>query len=268
MVRCTPARTLSHARYAETFATFVARSLEYPAMSRRLVEAAASCPEAFAVLDIGAGPGKVLRDWMAHGDRRPGRYVAIEPNPVHAASLRETVASLKIDGRVFERNFDPQFRIPSTYDLVLFSHSLYWIADPVECVLHARRSLNEGGFVLVFLQSPIGIHPFFHLFNPLFERDRPSGPDQGFSSHELIQQLRAAGLAPQASFDPTPIDLTGLFDRGNEHERDELISFCLQVEFADLAEPLKSDAVAYLRMACVEQDGRLNWYEPTATIRV
>ncbi len=67
-------------------------------------------------------------------------------------------------------------------------------------------------------------------------------------------------------FDPTPIDLTGLFEPDARHERDELLSFCLQIEFAELAEPLKSDVVEYLRAACVEQDGRLNWYEPTATV--
>jgi SAM-dependent methyltransferase len=268
MQKRTPARTLDTARYAETFATFVGRSLEYPAMSRRLVEAAATCPEGFACLDVGAGPGKVLRDWLAHGGRRPGRYVAIEPNAAHAASLRQALAALTLAGDVLEASFDPRFAIAGTYDLVLFSHSLYWMRDPVGCVRHARAALAAGGFCLVFLQSPIGIHPFFHLFEPLLERDRPSGADQGFSSHELVHGLRQAGLDPQVIYDRTPIDLTGLFDPGAERERDELISFCLQVEFAELPEPLTSDAIEYLRIASVEENGRLRWYEPTATIRV
>jgi SAM-dependent methyltransferase len=268
MSQRTAARTLDAARYAETFAVFVARSFEYPAMSRRLAEAAAACPEGFACLDVGAGPGKVLREWLAHGGRQPGRYVAIEPNASHASSLREMLGALPLNGEVLETAFDPQLPIPGTYDLVLFSHSLYWMPDPIGCVRHARAALNENGFVLIFLQSPIGIHPFFRLFEPLLERDRQLGVNQGFSSHELVQGLRTAGLTPQVTFDRTPIDLTGLFDRGAEHERDELISFCLQVEFAELAEPLKSDAIDYLRIVSVEQEGRLHWYEPTATIRV
>ena len=89
----------------------------------------------------------------------------------------------------------------------------------------------------------------YRLFNPLLARDRPVGPDHGFSSHELIVGLRAAGLEPSATYDPTPLDLTGLFDEGAQHERDEFVSFCMQIEFAELGEPLKSDILDYLRAA-------------------
>jgi SAM-dependent methyltransferase len=268
MARRTPARTLSIARYAETFGVFVARSFEYPAMIERLLEAAGGFRPGFACLDVGAGPGKVVRDWLARGGPRPGRYTAIEPNPAHASALRETLASIELAGEVIEAPFDPSFPIRGAYHLVLFSHSLYCMSDPVGCVRHARAFLAPDGFVLAFLQSPFGVHPFFRLFDPLFERDRPFIADQGFSSHELVQGLRAAGLAPRVIFDRTPIDLTGLFEPGAERERDELISFCLQVEFAEVPESLKSDAIDYLRNACVEQGGRLLWYEPTASVRV
>lgn len=268
MVLPVPARTLDAARYAETFATFVARSHEYPAMIARLLEAGRECPPHFACLDVGAGPGKVLHDWLARGEGRPGRYTAIEPNAAHARALRRAVASLGLCGEVIEAAFEPAFPLEGKYHLALFSHSLYWMPDPVGCVRRARASLEPGGFVLAFLQSPFGIHPFFRLFDPLFARDRPVGADQGFSSHELVQGLRAAGLAPRVVFDRTPIDLSGLFDAGAEAERDDFISFCLQVEFAEVPEPLRSDAVDYLHLACVEQGGRLLWYEPTAAVRI
>ena len=133
----TPVKTLDAQRYAQTFAVFVARSYEYPAMTDRLVGFADQLPEGFACLDIGAGTGKVIRDWLARGGRRPGRYAAVEPNPAHAAELREAVASLGIDARVDEAPFDAAYPIPGRFDLVLFSHSLYWLADPVGCVRHA-----------------------------------------------------------------------------------------------------------------------------------
>jgi len=263
-----PARTLDARRYAETFAVFVARSHEYPAMLDRLVEAAGARPDGFACLDVGAGTGMVVRDWLARGGRRPGRYVAVEPSPLHVASLRETVARLPVDGEVVERPFGVDFPIPGTFDLVVFSHSLYWIPQPAAVVRHAHEALAPGGAVLAFLQSPMGVHPLFKLFDPLLARDRPNACDHALSSHELTLALRAEGLAPRVDLDPTVHDLTGLFDAGNQRERDDFLSFCLQAEVGPLPDPLKSDLVAYLRAACVERDGRLHWPQPTAAVWV
>ena len=262
----TPVTTLDAHRYAQAFAVFVARSNQYPAMIGRLAGFADQLPDGFACLDVGAGTGMVVRDWLGSGGRRPGRYLAIEPNAAHATELRQTLRSLRLNAEVHEVEFDSGFAIPSLFDLVLFSHSLYWVAEPVGCVLRACEVLTSDGHVVAFLQGPFGIHPLYRLFNPFFERDRPPGPNHGFSSAELVAGLREAGIYPTVEFDRTALDLSGLFDAGNEAERNEYLSFCLQIEFAALAEPLKSDVVAYLRAACVEKEGRLFWYEPTATV--
>ena len=264
----TPARTLDEERYAQAFSVLVSRSEEYPAMIDRLVAVASALPEGFVCFDVGAGPGKVLREWVDRRANRPGRYAAVEPNHDYVRALRAVLAELGIDGSVDEAAFHSAYPIPGRFDLVLFSHSLYWMADPVGCVQHAREALSPGGCVLAFLQGPFGVHSMYRVFDPLFERDRPPGPNHGFSSAELVSGLRDAGLAPEVVFDPTPFDLTGLFDAENDRERDEFLSFCLQVEFSELHEPVRTDVLAYLRAACVEQDGRLLWYEPTATVVV
>ena len=264
----TPVRTLDEQRYAQTFSVLVSRSEEYPAMVDRLVAVAATLPEGFACFDVGAGPGKVMREWVERGGNRPGRYAAVEPNADYVEALRSAFAELGIDGRVDEAAFHSAYPIPGRFDLVLFSHSLYWMADPVDCVRHACEALSPGGCVLTFVQGPFGVHAMYRLFDPLFERDRPPGPNHGFSSAELISGLRAAGLAPEVVFDPTPFDLTGLFDAENDREREEFLSFCLQIEFSELHEPVRTDVLDYVRAACVEQDGRLLWFEPTATVVV
>jgi SAM-dependent methyltransferase len=207
-----------------------------------------------------------VREWMERRRRRPGRYIAVEPNPAHVVELRQTLASLELDSRVDETEFDVDYPMSTRFDLVLFSHSLYWMTDPVACMRHARDALAPGGRVVAFLQAPFGVHPMYRLFDPQFVRDRPPGQDQAFSSAELVVGLRAAGLEPTIDMDPTPIDLTGLFAAGNEAERDDFVSFCLQIEFSALDEPLRSDVLTYLRAAGVEKDGRLLWYEPTATV--
>ena len=264
----TPVTSLNAQRYAETFAVFVSRSHEYPAMIQRLLDVAETLPPNFSCLDIGAGTGMVVRDWLAQTRRKPGRYFAIEPNPVHTSELAQSLPDLGIDAALDEADFHPDYAIPGRFDLVLFSHSLYWMAHPVACVRHAGDALAPGGKILAFLQGPFGDHPMYHLFNPHFDRDRPPGPNHGFSSAELVVGLREQGIEPSVVFDPTPHDLTGLFDRGNEAERDEYLSFCLQIEFKDLGEPWKSDVLAYTQAACFHQDGRLHWLAPNATVTV
>lgn len=261
-----PAQTLTADRYAETFAEFLIRSREYPAMLARLSAAGNLYPDGFACLDIGAGGGGVLRDWLAREGSHPGRYVAVEPIASHAAALRETLAKLDLDAEVIEAPFDPQLPLPGEFDLVLFSHSLYWMPQPAACVRHAYNSLRSGGSVLAFLQGPFGGHPLYHLFNPLLDRDRPPGPNHGFSSHELVDALREEGLEPEVVLDPTSIDLTGMFEIGSEQARDEFLSFYLQIEFAQLGEPLKSDIVRYLQAACVPLDGGQHLHQPTAAV--
>src|SRR5262245_48490187 len=103
-------------------------------MRRRLAEAAADCPAGFAWLDVAAGTGKVVRGWLAEGGRAPARYTAIEPNPAHAGALRAAIVALGLEGEVLAAAFDPQFRIPDGHDLALFSHSLYWMPDPIGCI--------------------------------------------------------------------------------------------------------------------------------------
>jgi hypothetical protein len=76
----------------------------------------------------------------------------------------------------------------------------------------------------------------------------------------------SSGVGP--AIDPTVLDLTGLFDAGNERERDDFLSFCLQAAVEPLGEPLKSDLVAYLRAACIAHDGKLLWPQPTAAVQV
>ena len=268
MTQLCPARSLDSTRYAETFSVFVSRSREYAAMLDRLVAAADSLSTGFDCLDVGAGTGKVVRDWLSLNGPRPNRYVAVEPNPLHVAQLDESIAQSGLDGRILSDPFHDEFPQPGYFDMILFSHSLYWMRDPIACVRHAYKWLKPGGVLLVFLQGPFGFRSLYQQFNPLLKRDRPADVDHGFSSHELMQGLRAHGLNPELAFDPTPIELTNLFDEGQQRERDEFISFVLQVEFSELSEPIKSDVIQCLKAGCVDVDGSLLWHHPNATIQI
>ena len=106
-----PAKSLDSARYAQTFAVFISRSHEYPAMLDRLAVATSDLRNGFACLDVGAGDGMMIRDWLARGGNRPGRYVAIEPIAVHASALRQTLSAIDIPSEVSEAPLHPEFAI-------------------------------------------------------------------------------------------------------------------------------------------------------------
>jgi SAM-dependent methyltransferase len=260
--------SLNMRRYAETFAVFVEHSLEYSQMLDELVRVTHKyLRDGFRLLDIGAGTGLLIRSWLElAGSIRPGRYVAFEPNPQHVERLLATVAELGVDHDIQARPFTLDTPLLKEFDMVLFSHSLYWMPDPALHMLHSASALVSGGVALAFLGGPYGVHAMFPLFEPLIERTSPMLQNNSISSHELVHGLRAYGVEPEVRILPTPIDLTGLFEPAAAPQLAEFISFCMQLEFTRLPAWLQADMIQYVQGGCVTQNGRLYWYLPTASV--
>ena len=147
--------SLNMRRYAETFAVFVEHSLEYSQMLDELVRVTRKyLRDGFRLVDIGAGTGLLIRSWFERaGSIRPGRYVAFEPNPQHVEHLLATVAELGVDHDIQARPFTLDTPLSKEFDLVLFSHSLYWMPDPALHMLHSASALLSGGVALAFLPN-------------------------------------------------------------------------------------------------------------------
>lgn len=263
--------SLTARRYAETFSVFLEHSREYQLMDDELVRVIREELQGrsgLRLLDIGAGTGCVIESLAARPGIELGSYEAFEPNPSHLGKLRTALARLTIPATLHAEGFTEHTELAGGYDLVLFSHSLYWMADPALALLRAARALGPGGVVLALIQGPYGLYALFPLFEPLIERTSPMLQNNRLSSHELVAGLRSRGVEPSVRMLPTPIDMTQLFEPGAEAGLAEFISFCLQLEFTDLPERLRNDIVAYIRGACVAQDGRLFWYLPNASVMV
>ena len=259
--------SLDSRRYAETFAVFVAHSREYPQMLEELASLTQErLPPDCRVLDIGAGTGMVIRQWVERTGFRPGFYTAFEPNKRHIKELVTTVSKLGLKHDIQAEPFTLETQLSQNYYIALFSHSLYWMPDPAEHMLHAASSLVDGGLALAFIGGPYAVHAMFPLFEPYLERTTPMLQNNAMSSHELVQGLRAKGKQPEVRIMPTPIDLTGLFDTHATAELAEFISFCMQIEFTKLPNWLQTDMIQYVQGGCVAQDGRLYWYLPTAVV--
>ena len=262
-----PLPSLDARRYAETFAVFLRRSLEYDLMAAEIERVIRTRLQgAIRMLDIGAGTGCVIASLV----QRPGlafaAYAAFEPNPSHVAVLRTVLADLPFPTRLQARGFGENVEIEGTHDFVLFSHSLYWMPDPAAAMLHAASSLAPGGVAMALIQGPYGAHALFHLFEDQYQRLTPMLQNNRISSHELVAGLRCRGLEPEVRMLRTPVDLTGLFDAGHEHELGEFMSFLLQLEYRDLPVRLQRDIAQTVEGGCVEADDRLLWYLPNASV--
>lgn len=262
-------RSLDETRYAETFKIFVERSLEYPMIVNELVEVAGKLKPGFRMLDIGAGTGHVMQTLLGQPGVDIRRYTAYEPNPIHRASLEDALGkSVLGDYEVRGEPFSETAPLEGRFDLVLFSHSLYWMARPAECFLHAANALDPGGVALALLQGPYGVHAMFPMFEGFLDRITPMLQNNAFSSHELVWGLRKLGVSPEVRMLPTPVDLTGLFESDRSDILSEFISFCLQLEFKALPEPVSTDIIDHIHGGCVEVDGKLLWFLPNAAVQL
>ncbi|MEN8260873.1 MAG: methyltransferase domain-containing protein [Pseudomonadota bacterium] len=262
-------RSLDTRRYAETFEVFVRHSLEYPQMLDELVRLMRErLPGDFRVLDVGAGTGMVIRDWIQQSGVRPSYYTAFEPNPSHVETLTATIDAMEMAHDIQPLPFSADRPLHGQYDIALFSHSLYWMKDPALEMLQATSALAPGGLALAFIGGPYGVYGMFPLFEPYLERTTPMLQNNTMSSHELIQGLRRRGVEPEVRILPTPLDLSGLFEREGRAELGEFLSFCMQLEFSQLPDWLQTDVIRYVQGGCVPRDGCQYWYQPTAVVVV
>lgn len=99
-----------------------------------------------SMLDVGCGPGQLLRDmrdlgWDAWG---------IEPNPAAAerARMRAGSSDRVVTGSVEDADF-----APGSYDLITLSHVLEHLHDPLSTLRQLNRWLRPGGTLRVWIPN-------------------------------------------------------------------------------------------------------------------
>ncbi|OAK96956.1 hypothetical protein IQ06DRAFT_296891 [Phaeosphaeriaceae sp. SRC1lsM3a] len=112
-----------------------------------------------SVLEIGPGPRTILALLPENIRRKVGRYTACEPNALFAATFERSLAfemkeacalpGLDNPARVLLRSYESH-EDETTYDLVLFCHSLYGMKSKREMIKRSLGSLgNVGGELVV-----------------------------------------------------------------------------------------------------------------------
>ncbi len=216
----------------------------------------------FSLLDIGAGSGFAFEKIVERsGVNRINKYVAIEPYPVAATALIQTlnrydqVSSLVMIELYYQALASD---LEQKFDAVLFCHSLYGVRDPIGALNTAKNLLAKNDVVIAFIDSPLGFTELFSEFDLCLNRDRPSIENFKLNSDRAADGLRSSGCNFSLLSISSYFDMSSFFDGGAEStaKRLEFLSFLLQCELADAPRQLVRGVELRLRSGCVVRVGK------------
>jgi len=257
---------LSPDAYAYCFVTFRKHSTEWLSMLRWCQERLVSrlpVKSPFTVLSVGAGNGDF--DWrfvpILQTQLKNLEYVMVEPNGALCRGLRERSARHPFTGVRFE--IDPlsfeAFAIHRPFDLIHFTHCLYYLPDRDAAIGHALHAIGTEGTVLIFHQTPWGIDQVQQRF---IKRVKGSA-DEMFTSQGIETILKSRGIPYRLEVVESHINISECFRPGSE-EGEALLSFFLESDLRSLDPAIKQEIVDYLyELSYPHQDRRL-LYHPVA----
>jgi len=257
---------LSPEEYAHCFIIFRKHSTEWLAMLQWCQERLApGLPRKspFAVLSVGAGNGDFDRQFIPILQTRLKNleYVMVEPNETMCRQLRERLTEQAGDGvqvEIDSLNFE-DFTFPRPFDLVHFTHCLYYIPDRQGAIDHALKAIGPDGLVLIFHQTPWGIDQVQQRF-----LKRVKGSDQEmFCSREIQEILDHCQISYRLEVLESHIDVSDCFRPGST-EGEALLSFFLESDVRGLNPVLKQEVVEYLYELSYPQEERRLLYHPVA----
>lgn len=239
---------LSMEAYAHCFSTFRKHSTEWLAMLRWTQERLLPrlpIKSPFAVLSVGAGNGDFDRRFapLLHSQCKKLAYVMVEPNEAHCRRLRECLSGHAGEGVRFEVDPLPfeEFDIRRTFDLVHFTHCLYYIPNRQAAIEHALTAIGPKGLVLIFHQTPWGIDQVQQRF-----LKRVKGSDQEMFTSREIQKILGRGRIPYHLEEvESHINVSECFRPGSA-EGEALLSFFLESDVRHLDPALKQEVLDYL----------------------
>jgi len=257
---------LSPEAYAHCFLTFRRHSTEWLATLKWCQEhLVPRLPRKspFAALSVGAGSGDFDRRFVSILNARLKNleYVMVEPNEALCGRLRENMADYDGDRVRFEINpltFE-DFVIRRPFDLVHFTHCLYYIQDRQGAIGHALQALGPDGLMLILHQTPWGISQVQQRF-----LQRVKGSDAEMLSSRDIQKILDLSDVPyQLEVVESHINVSECFRVGSA-EGEALLSFFLESDVRGLNPALKREVVDYLYELTYTRKDRRLLYHPVA----
>ncbi|MDI6626774.1 MAG: class I SAM-dependent methyltransferase [Rhodococcus sp. (in: high G+C Gram-positive bacteria)] len=200
-----------------------------------------------SVLSVGCGDGsldvRLAAGLMQKVPGRPVRYVGIDPWPGSASLFAAKMAALtadELDADAYVASFD-DVPVDETFDVVMFVHSMYYVADVGATLRGALDLLRPGGELWVAVAPSAALNALVGVLAPPLEGHR-----QWFSA-DVDKAFVDNGIA----LDDT-VTLDAMVDLSTAI--DEVLDFAVQ---ARLTPELRGPVRAYLDAVSVPgADGR------------
>ncbi|CAF3477709.1 unnamed protein product [Rotaria socialis] len=157
------ATRLNHSLHMSlAFPDFYTRTTEYDALTKWFEDNVAHKNNIKSMLCVGSGLGFDLT--LASKVESLTHVTMIDNN---AAQLKAAVHTKSRENLTVEVKclWFEEFIPSMQYDLVLFSHVLYYIPDRIAALNKAIAMLSDNGFILIFHQTEKGINELQKLFN-------------------------------------------------------------------------------------------------------
>ncbi len=185
--------------YGKVFLEFCRRSTEWKACLAWVAEQPLTSRNKIQrVLSVGAGDGSFDREWLVHLPEMQ-HYVALEPYASHFDELKQRFAE---DARaeIIQSGFEG-FESGSSFDLIVFAHSLYYMKDREKQLQRARAMLKPGGQCWVFHQTERGIHEIQQRFGDAKTQQ------YSLTAENIAQALTGLGVSYVSTELPATIDV-------------------------------------------------------------
>jgi SAM-dependent methyltransferase len=263
---CSYAPPLSAEAYSACFLNYKKISSEWRAMGQWLQNKllpGLPAQTIFSILSVGCGSGDfdlelinlLLRQYSSL------QYDAVEPNSSFLEKFQHSLAQQAfstVDLQLHALPFEA-FSSQGGFNLVHFTHSLYYIPDRERAIRQALDLLKKDGLLLIFHQTPWGIHQIQRQFLKRAKGDE----HEELSSQDISELLNQLGISYRMETVESFLDVSALH-HNQLPMSDDLLSFFLECDARQLNNSFKKEVVDYIESISVIKNGHQILFHPVA----
>ena len=222
---------------------------------------------AIDLMSIGAGTGCLENDLIKLNHLNLNSFLAIEPNAHQLEKLKQTVASWGMANiQMDPRSFDETYETCKRFDIILMSHSMYCMENPLAVILKARSLLKRGGKLIIFIQTEEGGHEIYTRMMQEVTMQHPIN-DHFVTSKSISEALEKNGIKHDVKIGQSHIDVTDFIERNSTPTFDDNITFLLQSDYSGLKEDLQKSIYEIVRERTIlAENGKYMFSHPTGMV--
>ena len=186
-----------------------------------------------------SGTGCIEDDFIKELGLKLEYFHAIEPNKDHLETLQKTVSLWgNVEMTIDPRYFTEDYQTDRKFDMILMSHSMYCMDNPIPVIIKAISCLKPMGALVIFSQTEIGGYELYAHMKEHVDMARPIN-DHFVTSASISEALYNNAIKHDLQVGPSQLDVTDFIDKRGTPTANHVITFLLQTDYAVLAEDLQ-----------------------------